>query len=221
MVKTAIIIGGYARAGKSTAMTYLAQSISTFGMSSKLAEHVKLLIPYLAQYDFTTDDTKGLSFPPSTAYITTVQIDRTLEKLGFNLDYWQLFEIYKDYHQRFVGKYELTLRDICIAVAESTRKILPNIYVDLVLGSLGEVELLAIETIGGKECDYLYQRLKTLRYTVVGQNIRRKTELAGVDIRELINDTQCDKLLFDVHNDYHVSLLEDYLNSVLGSVRDK
>lgn len=221
MVKTAILIGGYARAGKSTAMAYLSQNMPTFGMSSKLAEHVKLLIPYLAQYDFKADKTKALSFPPSTAYITTVQIDRALGALGFHSDYWQIFEIYKDYHQRFVGKDELSLRDICIAVAESTRKILPNIYVDLVLRDLGDLELVAIETIGGKECDYLYQQLKTLGYTVIGQNIRRKTELAGADIRELINETQCDKLLFDVHNDYHVSLLEDYLNSVIGSVRNK
>lgn len=221
MVKTAILIGGYARAGKSTAMTYLGQSIPTFGMSLKLAEHVKLLIPYLAQYDFTSNDAKALSFPCSTAYVTTVQIDRALKALGFPLDYWQIFEIYKDYHQRFVGKYELSLRDICIAVAESTRKVLPNIYVDLVLRSLHDSELVAIETIGGKECDYLYQQLKTLEYTVVGQNIRRESELAGVDIRELINETQCDKLLFDVQNNYDVSFLTDYLDSVIGSIRNK
>ncbi|MGL5079686.1 MAG: hypothetical protein ACRDBG_28140 [Waterburya sp.] len=221
MVKTAILIGGYARAGKSTAMTYLAQSIPTFGMSLKLAEHVKLLIPYLAQYDFTTKDTKALGFPPSTAYVTTVQIDRALKSLGSHLDYWQIFEIYKDHHQRLVGEDELSLRDICIAVAESTRKILPSIYVDLVLQDLGDLELVAIETIGGKECDYLYRQLKTLGYSVIGQNIRRKTELVGVDIRELINNTQCDKLLFDAHNDYDISFLEDYLNSVVGSVRNK
>lgn len=221
MVKTAILIGGYARAGKSTTMAYLAQNIATFGMSSKLTEHVKLLTPYLAQYEFKSDETKALSFPPSTAYVTTVQIDRALKALGFPLDYWQIFEIYKDYHQRFVGKYELSLRDICIAVAESTRKVLPNIYVDLVLRCLRDSELVAIETIGGKECDYLYQQLKTLGYTVTGQNIRRKTELAGVDIRELIKDTQCDKLLFDVQNNYDVSFLEDYLDSVIGSIRNK
>lgn len=218
MVKTAILIGGFSRAGKSTTMTYLAQNVPTFGMSSKLAEHVKLLIPYLAQYDFTTDEAKAMAFPPSTAYITTVQIDRALTVLGFHLDYWQIFEIYKDYHQRFVGKAELSLRDICIAVAESTRKVLPNIYVDLVLRSLNDLQLVAIETIGGKECDYLYQQLKILGYTVIGQNIRRKTELAGVDIRELVKDTQCDRLLFDAHNNYDVSFLEDYLNSVIASI---
>ncbi len=219
MVKTAILIGGYARAGKSTAMTHLSQSIPTFGMSLKLAEHVKLLIPYLSQYDFKSDEVKALSFPPSTAYITTVQIDRALGVLGFSLDYWAIFEIYKNYHQRFVGKDELSLRDICIAVAESTRKILPNIYVDLVLRDLKDLQLVAIETIGGKECDYLYQQLKTLGYAVIGQNIRRKSELADVDIRELINTTQCDRLLFDFYNDYHISFLDDYLNSVIGSIR--
>lgn len=219
MVKTAILIGGFARAGKDLALQHLGQSIPAFSMSRELAKHVKLLIPYLAQLDFTSDAAKARSFPCSTAYVTTVQIDRSLSLLGYNLDYWQVFEIYKNYHQRFVGKVELTIRDICIAVAESTRTIYPNIYVDLVLRQTLDQDLIAIETIGGTECDYLYSALKAKGYIVVGQNIRRKTELAGVDIRELIKKTQCDEQAFDIHNNHEPEFLYDNLNSVLHSIR--
>lgn len=219
MVKTAILIGGYAKSGKSTAMTHLQQSLPTFSTSQALTKHVKLLIPYLAQFDFTSDHTKAMVFPPSTAYVTHNRLMTVLDFLGYDLDFWQAADISRDYYNRLRGKSELTIRDICIVIAESTRLIYPNIYVDLVLSQTLDHELLAIETIGGEECRYLYSALKAKGYTVIAQNIRRKTELVGVDIRELIKDAQCDRLLYDVHNNYDISFLTDYLDSLVGSIR--
>jgi hypothetical protein len=220
-MKTAILIGGYARSGKSSALSHLQQTLPIHSTSQELSRHVKILIPYLEKLDFTSDTAKALTFPVSTAYVTTAQIYRALTDLGHKPDYCELFEIYKNHHQRLSGKTELTIRDICIAVAESTRLIYPDIYVDLVLRQTSGLNLVAMETIGGKECSYMYSELKSLGYRVIGQNIRRKTELAGVDIRELIKDAQCDILNRDIHNNHSKKYLADELDSIILSIRDE
>lgn len=221
MVKTAILLGGYARSGKSTAMRYLGESIPTVSTSQELIKHVKLLIPYLSQFDFTSDEAKAMLFPASTAYVTTLQMGKSLAALGYPLDYYYIFDIYKYYYLMLKGKLEISIRDICISVAESTRLAYPNIYVDLALKQTLDHNLIVVETTGGKESDHLYRELKTKGYQVVGQNIRRKTELAGVDIRELIKFNQCDILNRDIHNNHSKKYLIDELDLIILSIRDE
>jgi hypothetical protein len=81
-----------------------------------------------------------------------------------------------------------SMRDLLIAVAESTREFDPSFYVKEAIRCVKESEshLVALETIGGEEWLETARLLQELGLEFSAYNIRSPYECKGVDIRELI-----------------------------------
>ena len=198
ITKTAYLIGGYARAGKSTVIRSLkTRGKKTYSTSCQLGEHAKLLfnvIPH--ELDLTSLSAKGVSWRRSDLDLCVSKVLEALKTLGFNLPSIDGDFIAFDYHRRLGCKGFYSTREVLIAVAESHRTRLPNMYVDMMLKYVDLLESsIYLETIGGKECDYLVEQLRRKGFNIKGINVRSHYEKAGVDIRKLITLDQCDELI--------------------------
>ena len=196
-MKTAYLIGGYARSGKSTMMSLIKQmGGNTFSTSKTLADHTKMLFPDLiGLVNCTTDSAKAMAWDINLIELDAAWVQSVLADYGYSPAPRECELIVADFYARLGSKLALTLREILIAVAESHRIIFPHIYAAITLDKIGTLDTIYLETIGGKELDGIVEELRDQRYRIVGVNVRAKTESASVDIRELIRRNQCDKLL--------------------------
>lgn len=195
-MKTAYLIGGYARSGKSTMMSLLSDlGKNTVSTSRILATHAKALFPDLLGYiDCTTDSAKAMSWDTYLIDLESRWVQDVLKSLGYATSDYQCMLIVDDFYARLGGSPKVTLRQLMVAVAESHRMIFPDIYVDLTLNAAKQCPVVYIETIGGKELYSMTNTLKSEGYHIIGLNIRAESEQAGIDIRELIRVDQCDEL---------------------------
>lgn len=200
--KTAYLIGGYARSGKSTMMSLLRTlDKKTFSTSETLAGHTRLLFPDLIAYlDCTTDSAKAMSWDAHLIELDTSWVKETLKFLKFAASEYHCAHIVDDFYARLGASPKVTLRQIMIAVAESHRTIFPDIYVTTTLDKATQHPVIYIETIGGQELDTMVEILTSESYNIVGLNMRSESEQPGVDIRELICVYQCNTL-YSHHND--------------------
>jgi hypothetical protein len=196
-MKTAYLIGGYARSGKTTMMSLIKQmGGNTFSTSKTLAEYAKTLFPDLiGLVDCTTDSAKAMTWDFNLIELSAAWVQDTLMAHGYQTDRTRCEIIVDDFYRRLGAAERVTLRQLMIAAAESHRIIFPNLFAELMLDKIGTLDTVYLETIGGRELDALVKELRSMQYRLVGVNNRSKTEQAGVDIRELIRPDQCNYLM--------------------------
>lgn len=196
-MKVAYLIGGYARSGKSTMMSLIKQmGGNTFSTSKTLAEYAKTLFPDLiGLVDCTTDSAKAMVWDSDLIELSAAWVQDILAAHGYLTDITHCEIIVDDFYRRLGAAENITLRQLMIATAESHRIIFPNIFSELMLDKIGTLDTVYLETIGGRELDWLVKELHSIQYRLVGVNNRAETECAGVDIRELIHHDQCDYLI--------------------------
>lgn len=187
-IETIVFLGGYARSGKTTALSYFkSQGIPTFSTSDILHQQASTMFEMLSSNAKRYPGTKGLSQDKGAEVTINV-------KTGCGSTSLEIAP---------------SMRDILIAVAESTRTLDPNFYVQQVVKQVRcckEGKLAIVETVGGSEFEALIGTLEA-DYTSYYLNIRREGELKGVDIRKLLPYAS------EIWNDGTIEELESQLNT--------
>lgn len=185
-IETIVFLGGYARSGKTTALSYFkSQGIPTFSTSDILHQQASIMFDILGTDAKRYPGTKDLSKDKDAELMVSVKTGDTSFKVA------------------------PSMRDILIAIAESTRSLVPDFYVQQLVEEIYRYEgvsLAIVETVGGSEFGYIQEYLED-DYTTYSLNIRREGELEGVDIRQLLPNAS------EIWNDGTIEELESKLNT--------